>query len=227
MGDLIYRDLVPATTDPRRALIDAAERLYAAHGIEGVSMRDIAAAAGNRNNSAVQYHFGSREGLLEAIFQHRMTAINETRRCYLDGIDRAGLGRDVRALVSAEIRPLTDFLGSTPDSGHYARFLARVSPSVDFASPGISEIQDAGREIVGRLIDVLDHLPRHVAIARIDLMFNMIISALALHEQREADGLPHRASFDQTVDHLLDMATGALLAHEQEHHDTHHFVEKS
>ncbi len=175
-------------------------------------MRDIAAAAGHRNNSAVQYHFGSREGLLMAIFRFRMRTINEVRRAYLDNVVQAGREGDVRALVEAEIRPLTEFLAETPDGSYYARFLARVSPSVDFTLPELSEVQDAGREIVQRLIDALGHLPRRVALTRIDLMFNMTFSALALVEQRRAEGLPQLSSFDDTVDHMIDMAVGALLA---------------
>ncbi|MFI1464151.1 TetR/AcrR family transcriptional regulator [Nocardia carnea] len=201
-----------SAVDSRQALLEAAEQLYAAHGLEGVSMRDIAAAAGHRNNSAVQYHFGSREGLLLAIFRFRMHTINEVRRAYLDNVERAGREGDVRALVEAEIRPLTEFLAQTPDGSYYARFLARVSPSVDFTLPELGEVQDAGREIVHKLIDALGHLPRRVALTRIDLMLNMTISALALVEQRRAEGLPQLASFDDTVDHLIDMAVGALLA---------------
>ncbi|MFD4405095.1 TetR/AcrR family transcriptional regulator [Nocardia sp. NPDC058499] len=201
-----------SAVDSRQALLEAAEQLYAAHGLEGVSMRDIAAAAGHRNNSAVQYHFGSREGLLMAIFRFRMRTINEVRRAYLDNVVQAGREGDVRALVEAEIRPLTEFLAETPDGSYYARFLARVSPSVDFTLPELSEVQDAGREIVQRLIGALAHLPRRVALTRIDLMFNMTISALALVEQRRAEGLPQLSSFDDTVGHLIDMAVGALLA---------------
>ncbi|NKY33380.1 TetR/AcrR family transcriptional regulator [Nocardia speluncae] len=201
-----------SAVDSRQALLEAAEQLYAARGLEGVSMRDIAAAAGHRNNSAVQYHFGSREGLLRAIFRFRMRTINEVRRAYLDNVVGAGREGDVRALVEAEIRPLTEFLAETPDGSYYARFLARVSPSVDFTLPELSEVQGAGREIVQRLIGALGHLPRRVALTRIDLMFNMIISALALVEQRRAEGRPQLSSLDDTVDHLIDMAVGALLA---------------
>ncbi|MGX6509562.1 TetR/AcrR family transcriptional regulator [Rhodococcus sp. SJ-2] len=201
-----------SAADSRQALLDAAEQLYAAHGIEGVSMRDIATAAGQRNNSAVQYHFGSREGLLLAIFQDRMRSINQVRRAYLDDVERAGRGSDVRALVEAEIRPLTEFLAEIPDGSYYARFLARVSPSAVSTLAELSEVQDAGRDIVEMLVDALTHLPRRVALTRIDLMFNMMISALALVEQRSAEGLPQLTSFADTVDHLIDMAVGALLA---------------
>lgn len=110
-------------------------------------MRDIASAAGHRNNSAVQYHFGNREGLLLAIFRFRMHAINEVRRAYLDRVESSDGEPEIRALVEAEIRPLTEFLADAPAGSYYARFLARVSPSVDFTSPELTEVQDAGRKL--------------------------------------------------------------------------------
>ena len=47
-------------------MIDAGERLAAERGIAAMSLREVQAAAGQRNKSAAQYHFGSRTGLIEA-----------------------------------------------------------------------------------------------------------------------------------------------------------------
>ncbi|TQF75101.1 TetR family transcriptional regulator [Rhodococcus spelaei] len=196
----------------RSVIIEVAERMFAEHGVEGVSMRDVAAAAGQRNNSAVQYHFGGRDGLLLAVFRYRMGEINQARSEYLAEIDRQGRGEDLRALVEAGLRPLTDFLASVPE-GHYARFIARVSPSVDFASGEFDEVFDGNREVVARLTRILGHLSRRAAIERVDLMFNMTVSALAVYEQRREEGLPVvRASFAETVEHVIDMAVGSLEA---------------
>lgn len=62
------------------AIILAAERLFGEHGIDGVSMRQISAASGNGNVSAVQYHFTDKSGIITAILAHR--------RSYLDGVRR-------------------------------------------------------------------------------------------------------------------------------------------
>ena len=66
--------------DSRERMVRAAERLFAERGINAVSMREVAAAAGQLNNSAVRYHFGSRDGLVDAIFRYRMSRIDERRR---------------------------------------------------------------------------------------------------------------------------------------------------
>ena len=66
------------------ALLMAAERLFAAQGLEAVSTRMIAKEAGHKNHSALQYHFGSRDGLIEAILNYRITPINQERLRRLD-----------------------------------------------------------------------------------------------------------------------------------------------
>ena len=68
----------PAQSTKEQILL-AAERLIADHGVDGVSMRQIGAAVGSGNNSAVLYHFGSKEKLVQAIFEHRLPRLRERR----------------------------------------------------------------------------------------------------------------------------------------------------
>ena len=62
----------------REILLDAAEELFARYGIDAVSNRKIAEHAGTANHSAIKYHFGSRQDLLEAMLQRAMDGM---RRC--------------------------------------------------------------------------------------------------------------------------------------------------
>ena len=69
----------PRTVRAREAMIRAAERLFSERGIEAVSLREVGAVAGQRNNSAAQYHFGTREGLVDAVepvFGARLLGVN-------------------------------------------------------------------------------------------------------------------------------------------------------
>lgn len=66
----------------REFLLVTAESLFLSQGVNRVSLREIARAAGQRNPSALQYHFGDREGLIEAIVARRMQQ-QETRRAEL------------------------------------------------------------------------------------------------------------------------------------------------
>ena len=74
--------------DGRAALIATGERLIAERGTATVSMRMVCEAAGHRNHSAVQFHFGSRDGLLRAIAAERMGPITERRQEMLAELDR-------------------------------------------------------------------------------------------------------------------------------------------
>src|SRR5689334_23357020 len=99
-------------TDARLRLITAGEQLFAERGIGAVSLREVGTAAGQRNNSAVQYHFGSKLGLIEAILELRMATIDARRQAMLAELDAAdgadGRGDDLRALVEALVRPLAE-----------------------------------------------------------------------------------------------------------------------
>ena len=63
----------------RTALLTAAERLFAEHGLDAVSNRQISEAAGQANNYAVGYHFGSRTDLLRALLQSHVVPLDEIR----------------------------------------------------------------------------------------------------------------------------------------------------
>jgi len=64
-------------------LLAAGEEAFARFGIEAASIRQINAAAGQRNTSAVRYHFGSKEGLLEALIERRMGTLERERAAAL------------------------------------------------------------------------------------------------------------------------------------------------
>jgi AcrR family transcriptional regulator len=64
-----------AAGDTVTRLRRTAERLFAAHGVDGVSLRQITREAGQRNSTAVGYHFGSRDGLLRAVLEHHLEQV--------------------------------------------------------------------------------------------------------------------------------------------------------
>src|SRR3954468_1858537 len=90
----------------RRTLVETAERMYAERGINGVSLRQIGAAAGQLNTSAARYHFGSKVGLINAVFEQRMGPINALRMEMIDATQADAEVRSVRRLVEAFVLPL-------------------------------------------------------------------------------------------------------------------------
>lgn len=101
--------------DARLALILAAETLFASEGIDGPSLREINRAAGQRNTSALQYHFGARETLLRAVLErhgHRITACRDALLIEAAADDDGSVDRLVAALVLPLVAQLDD-----PDGG--------------------------------------------------------------------------------------------------------------
>ena len=93
--------LAPTT---KEQLVVAADRLIAEHGVDGVSMLQIGAAAGSGNKSAVQYHFGSKEQLVQAIFDHRLPRLIARRSLLVS--DRQP--RDLRGFVECHVRAVLE-----------------------------------------------------------------------------------------------------------------------
>jgi AcrR family transcriptional regulator len=107
--------------DARERLILAAEQLIGEHGVD-VSLRDIALAAGQRNNSAVHYHFGSREGLLQAAVERRKEPLESARGALLA---ERGEPASVAEVLDVLITPMTT-VPYDEGSTHYARFHQQV-----------------------------------------------------------------------------------------------------
>lgn len=90
----------------RELILDAAERMFCDHGTEGVSMRQIAAAVGQGNNSAIQYHFENKEGLIHAIIERRATQFWTIRETLLNAAIAQGQTDDVKALLAVLLLPI-------------------------------------------------------------------------------------------------------------------------
>jgi AcrR family transcriptional regulator len=110
-----------AAKSTKEQILLAAERLIADHGVDGVSMRQIGAEIGSGNNSAVLYHFGSKEKLVEAIFEYRLPRLRE-RRAELVAERRPF---DLRGWLECQIVVVLE--QSELRDSSYMRFVASIS----------------------------------------------------------------------------------------------------
>lgn len=76
----------PSTADTRERILDAAEHLFMENGFEATSMRMITGAA-EVNLAAVNYHFGSKDQLIQEVFRRRLTWLNQERLRILDELE--------------------------------------------------------------------------------------------------------------------------------------------
>jgi len=202
---------VPARGDAAKAaLVATAERLFAERGIEAVSLRDVSAAAGQRNHSAAQYHFGDRQGLVAAVYEARMSIVDERRHAYLDRLRATGRIDDVRGLVEAAVVPLLEVVEET--GGSYARFLARTRWD-PFAWEVLGSLPTSSsyRAEVKELHRLLGDLPAGVRRHRTDQMLTLIVGTLAGWEGASERGAK-RMSRDALAAELVSSLTALLTA---------------
>ena len=120
------------STSTKELLLREAERLFARHGLYRVTLREITDAAGQRNVSAVSYHFGSREGLLDAILSRHGDPTDLARGALRA---RVGPSADTRGLIASLVVPYTANL-ATPAGRDYLRIVAQLAGGfVDWRRP--------------------------------------------------------------------------------------------
>ena len=146
--------------DTREALLDAAEKLFSEHGIQASSLRMITQQAG-ANLAAVHYHFGSKEGLVKAVFSRRLRPLEEERFRLLEACDLSGgvEGKGVEQVIHAFVAPVIRRM--SPGGEHpFAQLMGRVfnEPSEEVKSMLIQEFKATADRFLAALRQLLPHL---------------------------------------------------------------------
>jgi AcrR family transcriptional regulator len=196
----------------REAIMATAERLFAEHGVTSVSSRQISEAAGQGNNAAVGYHFGTKADLIRAIVHRHDELIEQSRRRHVDLLVAEGT---VREWVACLVLPLTEHMAAAGATSWYARFLLQLS-----TDPALREIIDdevlASAQIarIGRgLQPCLAGMPTTVREERLHMVRRLLLHTCAERERAlavcaEAPG----PAWEQTSKMLVDAIAGLLLA---------------
>ena len=190
------------------ALILSAERLFAERGVEGVSLREVNQAANQKNISATHYHFGSRQGLVDAVLRHRLPELDRRRGQFLR-TDMQSKG--LRFYLEAFVAPLLAELEPREEGNYFIRFMQqyeRVSSNYET----VMRLTPASVEIYTRIEALIFYLPEPVRAMRIRYLINMIHSVLATAEERMGAGLLDFAEIALTASNMLDMFVAALGA---------------
>jgi AcrR family transcriptional regulator len=201
-------------TETRDRLLRAAERLFATHGIFEVTVREIVAQAGQRNVSALTYHFGGREEVLRAILVRHGDALDEER-----GRLSARLGPDpsARDLLGVLLVPYGSRL-ATPEGRDYVRIVAQLGErfpvwdSDDAVNP--PNLRRILRELQRRPASLPAPVRRERLVGVIQLMTAAIAQRAALIENGGTPELDEPAFLANLADMLvgvLEAARGAPL----------------
>ena len=97
------------TLATRKRIIDTAEALFAERGVESTSLLEVAKAAGQKNRSALQYHFTNKEGLLDAVLDKHAKNISDARVLMLDELEQRG-EYTLYQLIEALVLPMASLL---------------------------------------------------------------------------------------------------------------------
>jgi len=167
--------------ETRTRILDAAEELFMQHGFEATSMRLLTARAGV-NLAAVNYHFGSKHALIEAVFRRRLDPMNVARIAQLERLEQAGpraasIEAIIRAFIGESLRMIEDAKGGR----NFIRLLGRT----------YTEPSKPVRALIGQLYApvmerykvaferVLPQMPREELVWRMHFMFGTLSYTLA------------------------------------------------
>jgi AcrR family transcriptional regulator len=191
----------------RARLIRAGERRFARDGVNGARLADIVRDAGQGNDSAVGYHFGSREGLLRAIIERHLATMEERR-------EAPAPDARLRQVVAAIVEP-TAVLLTTDEGRDFLRIMEQVA---DWSGLGQGRPNETLRGTVielqlRRLDEILvARLGTVLARERAALLVTFLTAALAERARSRDAGRRQRLSHARYVAHLVEVLTGALAS---------------
>ena len=216
-------------------ILQAAESLFTKHGFEATTLRQITAAAGV-NLAAVNYHFGSKEALLQEVFKHRLRQLNEERLSALDLLEKHAAGKPVKPtkILDAFFGTLLRLAQTDPKGGaNFLRLLGRtLSEPSDFIRIFLaSEYEEVLRRYKEALIKSLPDVPREEILWRFHFMLGATAYAIAgtdslkllAHEgPKETQEAPSRSKpkdqesdlmqIDRLLPRLMNFLIGGLRA---------------
>ena len=154
--------MLPAPTKDR--ILDAAEKLFADFGFEATSLRTITAKA-DCNLAAVNYHFQSKESLLDAVIERRLVPLNRRRLELLDRYEAAAAGDPVpiEQVLDALLRPI---LEAGPDMPRLIVRMQYLESNEMFQRIFQNNLRPVFERFAPAIVRALPHLPSHEVFLR-------------------------------------------------------------
>ena len=199
--------------ETKERLLRAAETLFAREGIHRVRVREIHELAGQRNASALHYHFTSRDGLVDAILADHQVSIDDEIARRLDELEPRGGKVSIRDVVGAVV----EALGKKLDTQSGRDFLRIVPQIWDRLSASIREgsatpTTGLTRRVLALLDGLMEPLPRAVRRERLVSYIVMMTAIFAERAHHVESGRKSELETEAFVANLLDMIEASLLA---------------
>lgn len=197
--------------ETRDKLITIGQRLFAEQGVFRVPLRMVIDQAGQKNTSALHYHFGGREGLLAAIVDRHNSGIEDERADMLATIRRDAREADIPSVVRAFVLPFARKL-ETAEGREFLRVVAQLSDLFDSWDDGPPTTPAQAHAAMVMVMDAIPEQPAAVRRERVTTMLMLVADALALRARQIDQQRPLHLADDVFVGNLIDMSVGALRA---------------
>lgn len=192
------------------ALMRAAERLIAERGVENVSIREIVAAAKQKNESALQYHFKNLTGLIEAIHDQRSEQIQHKRAALLEAKLAHSSKPALRELCALMIEPAFQLARSHQDFRNYIKAFGHILALAETSPVQLVQGKESANRLAQLLIGELPHLDKTDYRARIEAAIRLCAASMH-HQARQSNAFRGKQS-DVFLNHLVDALFGLLSA---------------
>ena len=210
--------LKPVRSDGRETKVRmkaVAQRLFAQHGIDGVTVADIVAAAGQRNKASLQYHFGSKDELIGELLVDGAQKVDAFRLALLDQMAADGGPRHVRDVLDAFVRPVYQLTVTESEGSTYLRFLSNVQLTHrELFRAHIGAKWNTGyRRCLEHFRNLLAHIPTPVLEQRMSLVAIYTTTVFSIKEA-PADDAPASSriwTHKFTLDNILDTFEAMLV----------------
>jgi AcrR family transcriptional regulator len=192
----------------------AARRLFAHRGLDGVSVRDIVLAAGQRNSGSLHYYFGTKENLARELVRDGAKLIDQRRNSQLDDIERAGGPHRLRDIIEVLVWPSTGLAGEHGEEDTYIRFitLLQMSHRQLFLDALEGRWASGYERCLAHIRRLLKNIDPAIVIQRLVFMSLYLRAAMSSREAAlEAGAQSHHFwSADATMQNLIDTIEGIL-----------------
>ena len=206
----------PRHQETRERILDVAERLFARHGLDAVSVRDITHAA-KANLGAINYHFGTKRKLMVAVFDRRMTPLTRERMSALDALEKAaGDGAlPVAGVLEAMFRPaVLHAMDKQRGGAVFGRLMARsmmeTNPHLESFMRG--QLEPVVRRFDAALMRAMPSLSLEDVFWRMHLLIGALHNSLLMLDKKLPDGRCLRMEPEAYVKRFMAFAAAAFKA---------------
>lgn len=208
-----------AHTDTKKRILDAAEKLFAQQGFYATSLRMLTKEAGV-NLAAVNYHFGSKEELIKAVFGRRMLPLNKMRLERLqkikDSASAEGRPPDIKEILLAFIEPTFEFRKSGKGAQDFISMISRAfsDPRDTVRKLFLNMVEPVFQLLFELLCEALPSLPRNIVYWRLNFMIGAMAHAMSMSQmcQLIPDGLVLKVDSVSLAEQFVNFVANGLEA---------------